>query len=529
MAVTVTCYGAVNEIGGNKILLEDDDTRLLLDFGTAFGRVEQYYNEFLRPRPARGVLDPLMLGLIPPLRGLYRRDLGIPRLWDRVGSCAAYRDLTRGDDRVCVDAVLLSHAHLDHNGDVSYLDERIPIHASRLSAFIARSMQVTGVATIERELVYANPRSPGETGELKTESRGSYRLRPYCFLDGELATQQARDFWLTAGTSKTKRMDAASCSAAPQMIGRVEVCWWPVDHSIPGACGFALQTSAGWVGYSGDLRFHGTKAAGTRQFMQELAALKPVALLCEGTHPDLSSRPPLAEAEIADRALRIIKQNQGKLVIADFGPRNLERLLIFLQVAADTNRALLVQPKDIYLLHAMYLADPSQNLAPEAMNGLMMYADPKAAPRGWEVELRQDWQGRIVGPQGVSKAPGDYILADSLWDLNDLPDLEGIDGGAYLFSNSRAYDDEQAADLDRLRAWVRWMGLTLYGDPDDKEAESLHASGHATGSELVDFVRVVCPKVLIPIHTEDATWWQQELDGTGICVHLPEYGHKILI
>jgi mRNA degradation ribonuclease J1/J2 len=31
-----TFYRGVNEIGGNKILLEDQDTRLFLDFGMGF-------------------------------------------------------------------------------------------------------------------------------------------------------------------------------------------------------------------------------------------------------------------------------------------------------------------------------------------------------------------------------------------------------------------------------------------------------------------------------------------------------------
>ena len=38
-------------------------------------------------------------------------------------------------------AVLVSHAHLDHDGDISYLKPIIPVYASYISAFIARAMQ----------------------------------------------------------------------------------------------------------------------------------------------------------------------------------------------------------------------------------------------------------------------------------------------------------------------------------------------------------------------------------------------------
>ena len=55
--VNLTFYGGVNEIGGNKILLEDRDTKIFLDFGMSFGRRGQFFEEFLRPRTANGIGD----------------------------------------------------------------------------------------------------------------------------------------------------------------------------------------------------------------------------------------------------------------------------------------------------------------------------------------------------------------------------------------------------------------------------------------------------------------------------------------
>jgi ribonuclease J len=34
---SLTFYGGVDEIGGNKVLVEDQNTRLFLDFGMSFG------------------------------------------------------------------------------------------------------------------------------------------------------------------------------------------------------------------------------------------------------------------------------------------------------------------------------------------------------------------------------------------------------------------------------------------------------------------------------------------------------------
>ncbi len=65
--VRLTFYGGVNEIGGNKILLEDGGRRLMLDFGFPYKRHKLFYEEYLKPRGGAGLLDPLRMGLLPPL------------------------------------------------------------------------------------------------------------------------------------------------------------------------------------------------------------------------------------------------------------------------------------------------------------------------------------------------------------------------------------------------------------------------------------------------------------------------------
>ena len=54
---SLTFYGGVNEVGGNKILLEDKDTKVFLDFGMSFGQRGAYFDEFMSPRLATGIKD----------------------------------------------------------------------------------------------------------------------------------------------------------------------------------------------------------------------------------------------------------------------------------------------------------------------------------------------------------------------------------------------------------------------------------------------------------------------------------------
>ncbi len=72
---SLTFYGGINEIGGNKIILEDKDTKVFLDFGKGFARRAKFFEEYINPRTSNGIVDFLTMGLVPDISGVYRDDL----------------------------------------------------------------------------------------------------------------------------------------------------------------------------------------------------------------------------------------------------------------------------------------------------------------------------------------------------------------------------------------------------------------------------------------------------------------------
>ena len=172
--VHLTFYGGINVIGGNKILLEDGDRKLLIDFSFPYKRHKLFYEEYLKPRSGAGLLDPLVMGLLPPLEGLYRGDLQIPNLWQRFQDTPLYRRLEY------VDGVLLSHAHLDHSGHISFLRNDTPVYTTAATAFIAKSMQDSGKADFDQQVCYFRP----TVQEYPTD------WRQVACLDGDTTRQQ---------------------------------------------------------------------------------------------------------------------------------------------------------------------------------------------------------------------------------------------------------------------------------------------------------------------------------------------------
>ena len=69
---TFIALGGVGEIGGNKFLISDRDTRILLDFGVSYADRRRFYSEpLLSPRDEKELFE---FGMLPKLEGLYKLD-----------------------------------------------------------------------------------------------------------------------------------------------------------------------------------------------------------------------------------------------------------------------------------------------------------------------------------------------------------------------------------------------------------------------------------------------------------------------
>ena len=123
----LTLHGGVNEIGGNKILLEDGDTRVFFDFGMSFADEAKYFYGYLRPRGINGAGDYLEFGLLPRLNGLYAKDM------------IKTTDIKYEKPRF--DAVFLSHPHIDHVGHLPFIDENIEVYCGECTKAIIDAMQ----------------------------------------------------------------------------------------------------------------------------------------------------------------------------------------------------------------------------------------------------------------------------------------------------------------------------------------------------------------------------------------------------
>jgi ribonuclease J len=508
-------YDGANCIGGNKIYLDDGTAGLFLDFGKNFGRYARFYEEFLKSRTTRGIHDLLVLGLIPRLH-IYRPDLVPPDI-----SLDGYPALP-------VSAVLLSHAHLDHCGNIGLLPREIPVFSTPVTAAILKGYQDAGKSTTEADVAYTSERRPHADDPLYLESdRGCYLGKEFCLTSPPPERFLAFLSWRPGqdGT-RAKKLEPGRCRTMGDhaLPFRVSAC--EVDHSLYGACGFLVEGEK-TVAYTGDFRLHGRAEAKTREFISRAKGAD--ILITEGTRvadagPPDGSR--ITEDSVCETCRGAVEGSRD-LVIADFSARNFERLEAFAEIASATGRELVVTARDLYMLYALFTVDGVRR-----WEGVRVYDEiVDHRRRKWEAELVVPLAGdRYVTHEAIRRDPGRFILCFSFFDMNHLLDIRPA-GGRYLYSSCEPFNEEMEIDFRRLQEWLRFFGIEPCGFSMEKNESGdlvpvmdrrYHASGHASGTDVAWAIDEIDPGVIIPVHTEHPEWFQENFDG----VLVPEEGKR---
>ena len=437
--VNIQLLGGVGEIGGNKFLIRDEDSKILLDFGMSLGLRGQFFSEpFLAPRDGQGLIS---LGILPDIHDLYR-DGGDPP----------------------VDAVILSHSHIDHSMCISLLNRKIPVYCGETTFAILRTLSEMRQKGFENDLDGIDFRT-FRTGD--KNSLGGIQLEPI-----------------------------------------------HVDHSVPGSYGFLVHTSSGTIAYSGDFRAHGSKSSLTTDFVDAAKKSEPEIFLCEGTNlvrGDLRT-----EQEVLEKSDHVIKKTKG-LVLASFSSADIDRLRTFHEIAEKNDRILALSMKQAYLLRS--LSKDKHLEVPDVLKDphIAVYQRAKKTFYHWEKDILG--QTSVKTSKDIREMQDKVILASSSYDMNEVLDIQPGPGGAFINSGSEPFNEEMEIDHERFINWLDHFGLPMY---------QIHSSGHMMPTELRETIGRIEPKRLVPIHTEQPELYrlfvkdltQVELGNKGSTVEL---------
>jgi ribonuclease J len=418
---SVRFLGGVQEIGGNKILVEDGGDRVLFDFGPSFSpRMEEFYVDYLQPRTSCPAKDLLEFDLIPRLRGLYSKD--------------ALGDADLEYTAPEVGGIFISHAHADHAGYLHLVDPDIPVHVGR------------GTKTLMEAI--------------EGSTRMKYGAHPWkIFEDGQ-----------------------------PVKVGGIEVTPFPVDHSIPFAYGFLVRTSNGTLAYTGDFRHHGPRAADTHRFFDAVAQEGVDALVIEGTRAGPDPRHNLTE-EGGRQGVDGVLTKSPELALACTYPRDIDRLTTLHAAAAEAERDLVVSVRTAHLLSTVAPRFPAGLVpVPGQSPHLRVYARRKRTSFLWE---RPYLEGALTAEE-IRSAGRQYLLALDFPHFPELIDLRPPHDSPFIHSMSEPFSEDDVSD-QVLHNWLDHFGLRFH---------QMHASGHASGGELMELIARTKARTVYPVHTE---------------------------
>lgn len=444
--VKLTFFGGVSEIGGNKILLEDGGTKVFFDFGHSFTVGAEYFTSWLSPRRITGLRDYFEFGLMPKIEGLYSKSL------------LKYTDLKYTKPQI--DAVFLSHAHVDHVGCISFIDEKIPVYCGYGTKLFLESMEETSGFSNYGEHDYDTFRT-GDEIEV-----GDFVVEPI-----------------------------------------------HVDHSIPAAYGFIIHTPEGEIVYTGDFRKHGPRKDLTEDFIEKARSSEPVALISEGTRMvDEEKRKSYSENQVMKYADEIVSETDKIVFIARYS-RDMDRFRTFYKIAKKNSRRIVVSPKTAYLLSK--LLDDKHLKLPDPLKdeNILVYYKRKKSGCFEEEDYylwERDFMDKMVNYDFVHKHQRDLMMDLDFYQFTELIDIRPEQESHFIHSMSEPFSEEDIEDWV-MHNWLDHFKIRFH---------QLHASGHISRQQLTDFIKDIKPKTLFPIHTENPQLFKTIIEG----VKIPEYG-----
>ena len=441
-------FGGVNEIGGNKILLDDNGTKIFLDFGMSFNRRAMFFEEYLMPRSANGIGDFLSTGLIPDIPNIYREDL-----LEHIG---------RKPEETDIQGVLLSHAHADHANYISFLNKDIPVFCGETCKYILEAVEEQSQRSIESEIL-------------------NFKKRP--IYKDEYRNPPIERKFKTFRTNKKIKIDSLEIEPVH------------TDHSVPGAYGFIIHTSQGALIYTGDLRMHGAHAEMTDDFITAAKEAKPIAMITEGTRID-SDKTEESEKKVYLDSKKEIEKNK-KLSIVDFNFKDVDRFSTFYNLAKELNKTLVISFKHACFLEK-YHSDKKLK-TPDSRDSQIMILKPKRLTGTYIKEDYTDWYIKkrlnypnIITADEIVRNPTKYMVVLNFYYFNMLVDLNP-EYGTYIHSLSEPFNEEMEISYDRMHNWLKLYNIRFH---------QCHCSGHISGRDLFELIETVKPKEVYPVHTE---------------------------
>ena len=333
-SMKIIIHRGTKEIGGSCVEVATATTRVIVDLGmplvAPWDKKEKLDSSGFSRKSSKDLLE---MGILPPAKGLYAMD----------------------GDGASVDAVVLSHPHMDHYGLLGHIRPEIPVYLS----------------------------------------------------DGAKRIIAASDIFLPLKANIKRPVIIED--RKPVKIGDIKVTPYLVDHSGFGAMSFLIEADGKKVFYTGDFRAHGRKAALFPKFLRT-APQGVDCLLLEGT---TLGRPPQrmeTEEEIGQKIIKIARAKKGLKLMYASG-QNIDRLVSFYKAAISIKGFLVLDLYTAYVLESLgYSSIPHPSKSYPAVKVLYSKYLMRKIAASKMSDLFRHYRPFEIKAAEIGRDPGRYFL-----------------------------------------------------------------------------------------------------------------------
>ncbi len=276
------------------------------------------------------------------------------------------------------------------------------------------------------------------------------------------------------------------------VIGDLHITPYLCDHSAFDAYMFHIACGDKTLIYSGDFRSNGRKSF--PRLLQKLPHAD--ALIIEGTTLSRASVPPETEEDLEDQAVAEMAGMDAPVFILQ-ASTNIDRIVTAFKAARRSDRIFL---QDLYTAEVATAAGSSIP-NPVTFSGVRTFST------GGRYELLNGkYQKTKIGKAGIAKQKFVMCVRPSMQRyLEDLSSKISFDGGILFYSMWNGY--KQKKDIAEFLLFMQQKGVRIV---------DLHTSGHADAQTIQSLIDDVAPTCILPVHTENAAWFEQCGDFTVI-------------